>query len=100
MCRPVDVRETGLTGSCRIPACVEQWSTCVKLGLMMQWTLGMASEALVMPAVSIICALARGANMWRRLLVDRWVHSGSILAVVRLSLVTVLVVLWTLCLLE
>lgn len=108
-CRLVSVRSTGLTGSCRIPVAPEHWSTWVAFGLIMQWTFGMASDALVMPAVTMTCRRARGLKMWRRLPDDRWVNSGTTLTVLgRCTLLVCGLQRWcsvplnlrTLCLLE
>lgn len=79
--RLVSVRSTGLTGRCRIPVAPEHWETWVELGLIIHWTLGMASEALVIPAVTMTCRRRRDLNIPRRLVVDSCVNSGTTLTV-------------------
>lgn len=64
----------------------------------MRWTCGIASEALVMPAVSMTWCFGFGPKMWLRLSVDRCVQSGSILAVCSPWCLSVRRMLWTLCL--
>lgn len=77
----MSVRSTGLTGRCRIPVAPEQWETCVAFGLIIQWTFGIASDALVIPAVTITCRRARGLNIPRRLPEDNCVNNGMTLTV-------------------